>query len=467
MPEEFDLVIVGAGSGNSILDERFEGWRVAIVERDRFGGTCLNRGCVPTKMLVRPADLVVNAANAGRLGVDLAVNGVRWTEIRDRVFGRIDPLVEDGTRFRHSQPHVTVFHGDARFVGPKELEVRAAGHAHRITAPRIVLAAGARPSVPEVVASSGAEFHTSDTIMRIDSVPRRLIVIGGGFIAAELAHVFGSFGAAITVVTRGSQMLGSHDHDISTRFTALQRQRFEVHLDASVEALTRHRDLSLMAVRDRAGELHQLEAEMVLVATGRRPNSDQLDVAATGVSTDQEGFVHTDATLETNVPGIYALGDIRTPLMLKHVANHEARVVAENLLAPRTPRRIDERVVPHAVFGSPEVAAVGWTEAEARASGRSIRTGLRDYGDTAYGWALEDQTSCCKVIVDGETGMLLGAHVLGPHASLLIQPAVTAMQFGIPAAALAREVQYPHPALSEVLEQALLAATDPDPQVAS
>lgn len=460
MAEEFDLVIIGTGSGNSILDERFEDWRVAIVERDAFGGTCLNRGCIPTKMLVRPADVILAAQRAGRLGVDASIDRVRWRDIRDRVFGRIDPIAADGARYRRDQPHVTVFAGEGRFVAPKELVVRRSdGTEQRITGSRFVLAAGARPIIPEVIATSGVEVHTSDTIMRIGEVPSRLVIIGGGFIAAELAHVFGSFGAEVTIVTRGPTLLNGHDEEISRRFTEAQRQRFNVHLGARVEGLVRNRDQILVAIRDAADQLLRLDADAVLVAVGRQPNSDQLDVAATGVRTDERGFVHTDATLETTVPGIFALGDIRTPVMLKHVANHEARVVAENLLEPRTPQRIDERFVPHAVFGSPEVAAVGLTEAEARAQGRSVLIGQVDYGATAYGWALEDTTSCCKVIVDGDGGELLGAHVVGPHASLVIQPAVTAMQFGITASQLARTPLYPHPALSEVLEQALLDAT--------
>ena len=454
----FDLVIIGTGSGNSILDERFEDWKVAIIERDVFGGTCLNRGCVPTKMLVRPADIVTNALDAGRLGVDLSLDGVRWLDIRDRIFGRIDPLVADGERYRRSQPHVQVFAGDAQFVGPKRLEVTdSVGRADTFTGDRFVVAAGARPMIPPAVESAGVAFHTSDTIMRIDELPDRLVIVGGGFIAAEMAHVFGAFGVEVSVVTRGAKMLSHHDHDIAHRFTTAMLDRFDGHLESTVIGVSEHRGRVLVAVKAADGMIRKVEGDMLLIATGRIPNSDQLRLDLAKVKLNDEGFVHTDATLETTVPGVFALGDIRTPMMLKHVANHEARVVQHNLLNPTRPMRIDERVVPHAVFGHPEVAAVGLTEAEARMTQRRIGVGIRPYSDTAYGWALEDETSICKVIADLDTREILGAHIIGPQASTIIQQPTQGMQFGLTVDQLATGQMYPHPALSEVFEQALLA----------
>jgi mycothione reductase len=299
-------------------------------------------------------------------------------------------------------------------------------------------------------------FHTSDTVMRLDEVPERMVIIGGGFIAAELAHVFGSFGSDVSLVTRGPCLLSGHDPDVRGSFTNLMADRFDVHLHSHVAGVTTHRDRALVAVEEQAGRMTKLEADVLLVATGRMPNGDQLHVEKTGVGLDEGGFIRTDATLETSVPGIFALGDIRTPHMLKHVANHEARVVRHNLLEPATPQRIEERFVPHAVFGHPQVASVGMTEDEARAAGHDPITSTADYGGTAYGWALEDTTSFCKVIADRRTRRLLGAHIIGTEASLLVQQLVQGMRFDLTVEHMARDQMYIHPALSEVVENALL-----------
>ena len=188
--EHFDLVVVGTGSGNSVLTPDFDDWRVALVERDVFGGTCLNRGCIPSKMFVYAADVAHQAGHTGHLGVDSTLEGVRWPEIVGRVFGRIDPIAQGGEEYRHSLDNVTVFNGDARFTGHKVLEVSG----QRITGDHIVLAAGARPFIPPIPGLDEVPFHTSDTVMRLESLPERMTILGGGYIAAELGHVFDAMG---------------------------------------------------------------------------------------------------------------------------------------------------------------------------------------------------------------------------------------------------------------------------------
>lgn len=456
MTEHFDLAIVGTGSGNSILDDRFEKWKVAMVERDVFGGTCLNRGCIPTKMLVVTADLAHSVAAAKRLGVDLHLDGVRWREVRDRVFGRIDPIAASGERYRNEQRHVRVFAGVGRFSGDKRMTVDLGGRTTTFTADRFVLAAGARAHLPEIPGLSEFGFHTSDTVMRIDELPRRMLVIGGGFIATELTHVFSAFGTQVELVTRGDGVLTHHDPDVTAAATAAISARARLHRRSVVRAVTEERGAAMVAVEDDTGRMAKVETDLILVATGRVPNGDQLDLEKTGLSLDGDGFIPTDATLETRIPGIYALGDVRYPGMLKHVANHEARVVQHNLLQPEAPVRVDERFVPHAVFGEPQVAAVGMTEPQARSAGHDVVIARREYAATAYGWALEDRDSFCKLIADRRSKRLLGAHIVGPHAAILIQQIVQGMCADLSIEEMARGQMYPHPALSEVVEQALL-----------
>ncbi|WP_156754172.1 mycothione reductase [Actinokineospora pegani] len=453
----FDLVIIGTGSGNSLLDPRFAGLKVAIVERGVFGGTCLNVGCIPTKMFVHAADTARTPSLSSRLGVDETLDAVRWTDIRDRVFGRIDPIAAGGREYRlhhGDNSHVTVLEGDARFTGERELEVTPTdgGAARTVTADRIVLAAGGRAAVPDWPGLAGVEFHTSDTVMRLDELPARMAIVGGGFIAAEFAHVFSAFGVEVTLVVRGDRLLRHEDTDISARFTELAQRRWDVRLGRTVARVSGDGQVKRLELDN--GDV--VEAEVLLLAVGRVPNSDQLEVAKAGIEVAASGHVVVDEFQRTTAEGVWALGDISSPWELKHVANHEARVVQHNLLNPDDQRAADHRFVPHAVFTSPQIASVGLTEQQARAQGRAFVTATEDYANIAYGWAMEDATGFAKVLADPATGQLIGAHIIGPQAPSLIQPLIQAMSFGLGAREMARGQYWIHPGMPELVENALL-----------
>jgi mycothione reductase len=325
-----DLVVIGSGSGNSIIDERFAHLDCAIVEHGVFGGTCLNVGCIPTKMYVYPADVVEEIRAAARYGVDAAVHEVRWTDIRDRVFGRIDPISAGGREYRSGprSPNVTLYEGHARFTGPHTLEIDGHG---TVSADRIVVAAGSRPWIPPEIA--GVPFHTSDTIMRIAAVPRRLLIVGAGYIAAEFAHVFSAFGADVTMIGR-SGLLRGQDETVVQRFTELARKRWDVRLGHRIAHAHTVGDEIEIELTD--GTV--VRGDTVLVATGRIPNGDGLDLPAAGITTHPDGRIVVDDQQRTKVDGIWAMGDVSSPWQLKHVANHEAKVVAHNLLHPEAPR---------------------------------------------------------------------------------------------------------------------------------
>jgi mycothione reductase len=451
----FDLVIIGSGSGNSLPDERFADLDIAIVEHGVFGGTCLNVGCIPTKMFVYAADVATEIAESARYGLDASLDKVRWTDIRDRIFGRIDPISDGGRRYRaEGSANVTLFPGHAEFTGPKRVAISFPdGDTEEITADRFVLAAGARPDVPAVIAESGVPYHTSDTVMRLNEPPRRLVIIGGGFIGAEFAHVFSALGSEVTIVTRGDKLLRHLDETIAERFTELARRRWDVRTNAPAV----HCVDGNPGVRLELTDGSEVTGDVLLVATGRIPNGDRMNLPATGVTTDSDGRVVVDDYQQTSVPGIYALGDVSSPYQLKHVANHEAKIVTHNLLHPEAPRRVDHRFVPSAVFTSPQVASVGLTEAECRQRGLRYVSAVQEYGSVAYGWAMEDTTGFCKLLADPATGALLGAHLMGPQASTVIQPLIQAMSFGLPARDMAEGQYWIHPALPEVVENALFA----------
>ncbi|GGL95575.1 mycothione reductase [Nakamurella endophytica] len=462
----FDLVIIGTGSGNSVIGPEFDDWSIAVVEDGKFGGTCLNVGCIPTKMYVHPAELADAGRHSARLGVTQRLEAVDWPGMRDRIFGRIDAIETGGRAYRAGDecPNVTVFAGRGTFTGHKRLRVDLHdGSTAEITADRWVIAAGSRAVIPDIpgLSDGSAPFHTSDTVMRIDDLPRSVVIIGGGYIAAEFGHVFSSFGTEVTQITRSPQLLRSHDEDVSAAFTAAASARYRVLAGANPSSVKALGEGGVSLVVDTEDGPVTVEAELLLVATGRVPNGDRLAVDRTGVDLDESGRVVVDAHQRTTVDGIWALGDVCSPWALKHVANHEARVVKHNLAHPEAPVAADHRFVPAAVFTDPQIASVGWTERELVARGIPYVAKKQWYADIAAGWAREDTHNFLKVLADPATGHLLGAHVIGPEAATVIQPLIQGMHFGQTAHEIARGQYWIHPALPELVENALLGLPAP------
>ncbi|MXX41985.1 MAG: mycothione reductase [Acidimicrobiales bacterium] len=481
---DFDLVIVGTGSANSVPGPEFDDWSIAIVERGVFGGTCLNVGCIPSKMFVYAADVADTIATAGSYGIAASFDSADWPAIRDRVFGRIDPIADGGRGYRIGAecPNITVFEGDARFVSDRRLAVRMHdGSTESVSGRHIVLGAGARPYLPPYRGLGTVPFHTSDTVMRLDSLPESMIVLGGGYIACELGYVFSALGTNVTVVNRGERLLRAEDDDVSAAFTSAAERHFDLRLGATVTSVSGGGDTGEGARGDfayaadgspsargnsytveftRDGRAESVQADVLLVATGRVPNGDQLALDLGGVE-DRDGRVLTDEFFRTSAPGVWAFGDLSSEIQLKHLANAQVRALRHNLLvaedqAAGPMRSVDERLVPHAVFSHPQVASVGLTERDARAAGLPISVANKPFGHTAYGWAMEDSTSFAKLIAHAETRELLGAHIIGPQASTLVQQLIQGMSFGQTVDQMAHGQFYIHPALTEVIENALL-----------
>ncbi|MDE8668345.1 mycothione reductase [Pseudarthrobacter sp. H3Y2-7] len=460
----YDLAIIGSGSGNSLITPFWDGKRVALIDGGTFGGTCINVGCIPTKMFVYPAALAAVPAEAARLGVELTLDNVHWNAIRDRIFGRIDAISEGGRRYRADElDNVDLYQEYVRFTGPASLRTDSGTG---ITADQVVVAAGSRAVVPDIPGMDLPQVHTSDTVMRIDGPPRHVVVVGGGFIAAEFAAIFHGFGSEVVQVNRSQRLLRGNDEEISRRFAEAAGRRWKLELDFSLHSVEDNGDGRVTAVfGDGGGKQLRLETDIVLMATGRVPNTDRLDVGAAGFDVNADGTLAVDGQLRVlsqgkPLEGVYALGDIANRYQLKHVANREARVVAHNLEHPDRLRGIDYKGVPAAVFSNPQVAAVGLTEEQARrdaADDSEIVVAVQEYGSTAYGWAMEDSEGIVKLIAEKSTGRLLGAHIMGHEASTLIQPLVQAIALDTPVSSLARGPYWIHPALTEVVENALLA----------
>jgi pyruvate/2-oxoglutarate dehydrogenase complex dihydrolipoamide dehydrogenase (E3) component len=399
-------------------------------------------------MLVHVADVARTIRRAHLFGIDGRIERIDWQAIIERVFSDIDAEAAAIETGNEAAERITVLKGEARFVGPKHLEV---GGRH-VSADAIVIAAGTRPDVPPIEGLDAVPYCTSDDVMRLREQPRRLAIVGGGFVAAELGHFFGSLGTDVTFVVRGQRLLDEEDDDVSARFTEVFRRRFDLALETTVVHASTEGSEIVLAI-DGDGARPELRADALLVATGRVPNTDRLSTEATGLELDDKGFVETDDYLRTNVDGVWALGDIVGRYELKHSANLEAAHVAHNLLNPDRLVPVNYHGMPHAVFASPQVGSVGLSEHAAKSAGRRYVAAAYDYDETAYGASIEDHDGFVKVLADPETREILGCHILGTDASILIQGVSTLMRARETVDAIRRAI-FVHPALPEVVQRA-------------
>nr|WP_046439752.1 mycothione reductase [Corynebacterium kutscheri] len=452
--KHYDLIIIGAGSGNSIAGEEFADKSIAIIEKGRFGGTCLNVGCIPTKMFVYASEVAQIIRDSARFGINSHIDSIDWPSIRTRVFAdRIDPIAQSGEDYRRGDqtPNINVYDGHAHFVGEKTIATKNGATDVIISGEQIVIATGARPNIPEQIEKSGVRYYTNENIMRIADLPQSMIILGGGFIAMEFAHVFHSLGVKVHIVNRSASLLRHLDKDISTAFTDLTSQAMDAHLGRKLETIEEKENRIFITLDDGT----HLDADLLLVATGRTPNGDQLDLDQAGVEMTGNR-IKVDKYGRTTAEGVWALGDVSSPYQLKHVANAEMRAIKHNLLHADDLRELPHKFVPAGIFTHPEIATVGLTEEEARTAGINITVKIQKYGDVAYGWAMEDSTGFVKLIANKDTGRLIGAHFFGPQATTLIHQLITVMAFDLDVREVARDQYWIHPALAELTENALL-----------
>jgi dihydrolipoamide dehydrogenase len=444
--QRFDLVVVGTGSGLDVANWAVQaGWRVAIVEKGAVGGTCLNRGCIPSKMLLHSADVAETIRTADRFGIRARVEEVDFAAIVRRVREHVDGESRGIEHALLASENPRFFQGEGRFVGRKRLQVGDAV----VEGERFLLATGARPAIPPVPGLRDVPLMTSTDALERPVLPESLVILGGGYIAAELGHFFGALGTRVTVVHRNDVMLNRQDREISERFTRAFARRHRVVLSARAERVERTPEGVALTLQ--TGE--RLEAQQILVAAGVKPNSDTLDLPKTGVEVDALGFVKVDEFLETREPGVFALGDAVGRYLLKHNANHEAQYAFQNMASPDAKVAVDYAAMPHAVFSSPQVAAVGETEEALRARGADYLVGRREYLGAAMGQALRDEDGLVKILVDRASREILGCHIVGTDAATLLHEVLAVMRLGGTVDDLGGIVHV-HPALSEVVQRA-------------
>ncbi|WP_327053714.1 dihydrolipoyl dehydrogenase [Halomicrococcus gelatinilyticus] len=448
--QEFDFVVVGSGSGLDVASTAVrQGLDVAVVEEGPLGGTCLNRGCIPSKMLIHRADLAEEIRDASAFGIDATIEDVDFAGMVEEVTDDVAGDAESIERGLRASEHHTLFHERGRFVDERTLEVGD----ERIRGETVLVAAGTRPKIPDIDGIDDVSYLTSKAALELQERPDRLIVVGGGYIAAELGHFFGAFGTDVSIVGRRDVLLPDEDREVSETFTEVFARDHDVY--AGYEATAVSEDGGDITVRaEGPDDAVEVTADELLVAAGRQPNTDTLNVEAAGIETDEEGFVETNEYLETTADDVWALGDIVGNYLYKHSANHEARYVARNALGRGEKQPVDYTAMPHAVFSSPQVAGVGRTEQELRDAAREFAVRTYEYGDTAMGQALMEDDGFVKVLADPEDAAILGCHIVGPDASSIVHEVVVAMTSGSGTVHDVRETIHVHPALNEVVQRA-------------
>ncbi|MGI0019907.1 MAG: dihydrolipoyl dehydrogenase family protein [Nitrososphaera sp.] len=450
--QKFDLAVIGSGSGLDVANAAAQhGMKVAVIEKSRMGGTCLNRGCIPSKLLIHSADVAEIIKSAGLFGIKVEKFSIDYASIVKRTTGIVD---DDSDGIKNAFAGIDnprLFEIECRFTGKKTI---SAGD-ETISADKILIASGTRPAIPKIMGLDGSGYITSDEALRLQKQPHSLTIIGGGFIAAELAHFFGALGTEINIIERGDFMLKREDEDVSKKFTEVFSRKYGVHLGYSAESVGKKNGMFHVVAKNFAGETLELDSDQLLIATGRTPNSDTLALEKTGVKTDKKGFIVVDDYLETNVKGIFALGDAVGRYQFKHSANMEAQYAFNNITHSRKVPA-DYAAMPHAIFSSPQVAGAGYTEKELKEKGTPYKKAVYNYMDTAMGQAIEDRDGFVKLLVSND-GKILGCHILGSHASILIHEVLVAMKAGDGThGSIARTVHI-HPALSEVVAEAAYA----------
>ena len=448
MTEQFDAIIIGAGQAGPALAVRCgkEGLKTAIIERQRFGGTCVNNGCVPTKTLVASA----RAAHVARRGADFGVmlDGALTIDMA-RVKARKDAIVaqsRDGVRaWLDGARNVTVLEGHAAFCAPHQVRVGD----RVLEAPRIFINVGGRAAVPDLPGIDQVPTLNNERIMHLERVPEHLLIIGGSYIGLEFAQMYRRFGARVTVVETGPRIIGREDHDVSDAIRAiLEGEGIEFHLDAGGLALEQ-RPGGVALRFERAGITATIEASRVLLATGRVPNTHDLGLAVAGIETDARGFIQVDEQLATSAPGVFALGDCNGRGAFTHTSWNDYEIVAANLFDNAT-RKLGDRITAYALFVDPPLGRVGMTEAQVRASGRPALVAKMPMTRVGRAREMGETAGFMKVAVDAETQQILGAAILGVHGDEVIHALLEVMVAQQPYTLLARGVHI-HPTVSELL----------------
>jgi len=449
----YDAIVIGAGQSGGPLSTALAqaGWKTAIIERIHVGGTCINEGCTPTKTMVASARVAYLARRGTDYGVHTGPVTVDMVKVRQRKRDIVDSFRNGSQRRIESTEGVDLLMGEAHFTGPKELEVRLInGETRQLTANTFFINVGARPSKPSFSGLDSVPALDSTSIMELDVVPDHLLIIGGGYVGLEFGQMFRRFGSQVTVIQRGAYLLAREDPDVASEVAKILREDgLEVLLETAPTHVAKTGDGKIqLTVKTPTGE-RTLTGSHLLVAAGRTPNTDWLNPAATGMQVDNKGFIQTNEKLETNVPGIYALGDVKGGPAFTHISYDDFRIIRTNLLENGN-ATIHDRLVPYTVFIDPQLGRIGLSETEARAKGRNIKVAKMPMNYVARALEVDESRGFMKAIVDAGTQQILGAAVLGLEGGEIMAMLEISMMGKLPYTVL-RDGIFAHPTLAESL----------------
>jgi dihydrolipoamide dehydrogenase len=450
----YDVLVIGGGTGNNVAAAAAEaGLDTALVEPGPLGGTCLNRGCNPSKMLIQAATAANHVRDADRFFLDASLEDVDYAAIIEDMDETLSPLAEGMEARYREKEHLTLYKDEAVFVDERAVEVDG----EEVSGEKVVVAAGSRPLVPPIDGLDSVEYMTSTEALYRREQPDSLVILGGGYIAVELGYFFESLGTDVTIVEMMDTLVPREDPAVAETFTEIASHRHDVYTGYRATEVERDGDGVVVHAESEDGEVVAARGSDLLVALGRRPNTDTLDVTTAGIETDDNGFVVTNDRLETTAENVWAQGDIADNAMFKHSGDYETQVTVDNVIHGRD-LRADFTAMPHAIFTEPQMAGVGATETDLEESDQEYVVGREDLSGTPMGRAKKLDEGFVKVLAapDGE---ILGCHILGYEASTMIHEVVVAMRAGSGHVSDITDTIHAHPALNKVVEYAFRDVT--------
>ena len=459
--KEYDLIVIGSGAGMNIVSEAYQqGLRVAVVEHGPMGGTCLNRGCIPTKILTYVADIVTQAKHLKELGVEVEIKKINYPWIMKRMREEVDGDSTMQGESVDSAEGLDWYKGTGAFVDDYTIEIDG----EKIKAPNIIIAAGSRPLIPDIKGLDKVEYLTNDEALHLMEQPKSMLIVGGGYIATEFGHFFSAVGTDVTIIGRNKYLVKNEDHDVSEILKAELSQRMNVFTDHEVIEVKEENGEKIIIAKNReTGSTVEFRGEVILMASGRRSNADLFKPEKTGVKVDKNEWVIVDDHFRTSKKGIWSFGDAIGRYQFRHVANDESQIVWYNFVQTLNAQRgggkpelltMDYHAIPRAVFSFPPIATVGMTLSEAKESGLKLLVGQVEYSVAAKGFAMGNPKSLVRVIVDNNTGRILGASIIGPYAPILIQEIINLMYTPEGNYQPMFQAMHIHPALPEVVQRA-------------
>lgn len=453
MAEQVDAVIIGSGQAGNPLASAFaaKGKRVIVVESTHVGGTCVNEGCTPTKTMIASAKVAEQARGAARYGVHTGPVSIRMTEVRDRKRNVVDIWRTGSEKSLDSDKHIELVRGLGSFSGPATVQVvlNEGGGTRTFEAANIFINTGLRSLTPPGLGLESVPFLTNESVMELDAVPQHLVILGGSYIAVEFAQMFRRFGAEVTVISNAPQLLPREDADIAEALGKIfEEDGIHVVLNGKATHASRTADGVALTVSTADGE-KTIAGSHLLLAAGRTPNTEKLNLQAAGITVDEHGFIPVNKKLETTAPGIYALGDVKGGPAFTHISYDDYRIVAANLLEGGH-RTTEDRPVPYTVFTDPELGRIGMTLAEAKKAGHQVRVAKMPASSIARAFETGEDRGLMKILVDRDSEQILGAAILAGQGGEIAAVVQVAMMAKLPYTTL-RDAVWSHPTWAESL----------------